>query len=277
MRNIYKAMIVVLTVLNIGVLVDNIPAKKESINDVKVNIKTCFGNRIIKEDVPLEDYLVGVLFGEENPTTSTSKEYLKAFVIFARTYSLKRGGFKNLESNLSIKSCSSDQNWCDYENGCYREQTDEMFNECIEFSLSKKSKKPYYSALTCANRVTTFPGNKSVSNKTFTVTNSNWPSGYKKVAKSSAITSIWKKKPSDEYLAFLKSVVKETEGLVLKDEKGNIITIGYMVCNNNSSGNIMCMNKAKIQGNKGATYLEIIKNYTKNYKNIKIEDYRKNI
>ncbi len=277
MRNIYKIMIVILTILNIGVLVKNVPVKKEIVNDVKVNIKTCFGDRVIREDVPLEDYLVGVLYGEENPTVSTSKEYLKAFVIFARTYSLKRGGFKNLGTNLSIKSCSSDQNWCDYESGCYRNQTEEMFNECINFSLSKKTKKPYYSALTCANRVTTFPGNKSVSNKTFTVNNSKWPSGYKKVAKSSTITSIWKKKPTDEYLAFLKSVVKETEGLVLKDENNNIITIGYMVCNSNSSSNIMCMNKAKSLGNKGYTYLEIIKAYTKKYKNIKIEDYRKNI
>ena len=251
--------------------------KQEFNEDVKVNIKTCFGNNIIKKDVSLEDYLVGVLYAEENPSMTTNIEYLKAFVIFARTYSLKRGGYKNIESNLSIKSCSSDQNWCDYETGCYREQTNEMFNQCIDFSLSKNSKKPYYSAKKCANRVTTFAGTKKVTNKTFTVTNSAWPKNYAAVAKSTANVSVWKKKASDSYQEYLKKIVKETEGLVIKDENGKIVTIGYMICNSSSSGHIMCMNKAKELGNKGYTALEIIKSYTKDYKNIIIEDYKKNI
>lgn len=246
-------------------------------SDVKVDIKTCFGDKIIKNDVPLEEYLVGVLYGEENPTESTNKEYLKAFIIFARTYSLKRGGYKNLDSNLSIKSCSSDQNWCDYESGCYREQTEEMFNQCINFSVNKSHLKPYYSAKTCANRVTTFAGSKTVSNKTFVVKNSSWPRNYASVARSTANVSIWKRKATDSYKEYLESIVKETEGLVIKDENGKIVTIGYMLCNSNSSGHIMCMNKAKALANKGYTAEEIILAYTKDYKNIKIENYKKNI
>ena len=272
MRSRYGILVLILSILNVGFFM-NLP-KEEEIKDVKVDIKTCFGDRVIKSGVTLEDYLVGVLYAEENPTSKTSKEYLKAFVIFARTYSLKRGKYKDLDTHLSIKSCSSDQNWCDYEFGCYREQTEVMFNECINFSLNKNSKKPYYSAKTCANRVTTFPGTKNVSNKTFTVNNSRWPKGYKKSAKSTTITSKWKGKPNDKYAEFLKSIVKETEGLVLKDQNGNILNVGYMVCNSNTSNNIMCMNKAKNLGNKGYTSLEIIKAFTKKYKDIKIEDYR---
>jgi len=245
-------------------------------DDVKVDIKTCFGNKTIRSDVPLEEYLVGVLYGEENPTDKTSREYLKAFIIFARTYSLKRGGFDG-EKNLSIKSCSSDQNWCDYENGCYREQTKEMFNQCINFSLNKNSKNPYYSAKKCANRVTTFSGTKKVTNKTFTVSNANWPSNYAKVATSTANVSVWKRKPTDSYQEYLKEIVKETEGLVIKNEVGQVVTLGYMLCNSKTSGHIMCMNKAKELGNKGYSYEEIIKSYTKDYKNIIIEDYKKNI
>ncbi len=274
MRNIYKILIFTLLISNI-VLLKNIP--QDVNNDIKVNIKTCFGNEVIRNDVPLEDYLVGVLYAEENPTLKTNKEYLKAFIIFARTYSLKRGGYKNLESNLSIKSCSSDQNWCDYELGCYRNQTDEMFKKCIDFSLSKKSKKPYYSAKTCANRVTTFPGTANVSNKTFKVDNPKWPKNVTSSAKSTTIVSTWKKKASLSYQEYLKSLVKETEGLVLKNQNNKILTVGYMVCNSNSSGHIMCMNKAKKMGENGYTYEDIIKAFTKDYKNIKIEDYRKNI
>ena len=272
-----KLIMLLFLVLLIFIIGKSNSSLKETNEDVKVDIKTCFGNRIIREDVPLEEYLVGVLYGEEHPKRETNKEYLKAFVIFARTYSLKRGGYKDIESNLSIKSCSSDQNWCDYENGCYREQTDQMFDECINFSLKKNSKKPYYSAKKCANRVTTFPGSKKVTNKTFVVKNSAWPSNYKSSAKSTANVSSWKKETTNSYREYLKEIVKETEGLVIKDVNGKIASIGYMVCNSNSSGHIMCMNKAKTLANKGYTAEEIILAYTKDYKKIKIENYKKNI
>ncbi len=251
-----------------------IPSNKD---DVNVDIKTCFGNKTIAKNIPLEEYLAGVLYGEESPTKNTNIEYLKAFVIFARTYSLKRGKFADINNNISIKSCSSDQNWCDPEKGCYREQTISMFNDCINYSLKKNSKKPYYTAKKCANRVTTFPGNKNVSNKTFVVKNSSWPSNYSNVATSTANRSVWKKKPSESYQKLLKSIVAETEGLVIKDNNHKIVTVGYMLCNSNTSKNIMCMNKAKALANKGYSMMDIIKSFTKKYKNIIVEDYRKNV
>lgn len=246
-------------------------------SDVKVNIKTCFGNETIKENVPLEEYLASVLYAEENPSYKTNREYLKAFVIFARTYTLKRGGYKDLKHNLSIKSCSSDQNWCDYEEGCYREQTLAMFNECIDFALSKSTTKPYYSAKTCANRVTTFPGTKSVKKENFEVTNPLWPASLSTSAIATANTSVWKKAANESYQLFLKEIVKETDGLVLKNAKNQILNVGYMLCNKNSNGHIMCMNKAKELGNKGYSYEEIIKAFTLDYTDIKIVNYKKQL
>ena len=248
-------------------------------SEVTVDIKTCFGNKIIRSKVPLEEYLAGVLYGEEAPSTTDSMEYIKAFVIFARTYSLRRGGYSS-SSTLSLRSCSSDQNWCDYEQGCYRYQTDEMFDQCIEYSLSRKQyssdgKSPYYDAATCANRVTTFPGTMQVSNKMYYVRNSAWPSNMASSAMSNRNVSNWHGKTSDSYRAFLIKAIEETAGLVIKTPDGKLASVGYYMCDKYTNGAIMCPNKAEELGNQGYTAEEIIKAYTQNYPEIVIECFNK--
>ena len=248
-------------------------------SNVTVNIKTCFGNNVIRTNVPLEEYLAGVLYGEEAPRTNDSMEYIKAFVIFARTYSLQRGGYNSGSSTLSLKSCSSDQNWCDYDQGCYRYQTDEMFDQCIEYSLSRtqytSDGSPYYDADTCANRVTTFPGTMNVSNKMYYVNNAAWPSNMATSAMSDHNVSLWHGKASDEYREFLLKAIAETAGLVVKTPDGKLANIGYYMCDDYEKGRIMCPNKAEELGNQGYTAEEIIKAYTKDFPEIVIECFNK--
>ena len=249
-------------------------------SNVTVNIKTCFGNNTIRNNVPLEEYLAGVLYGEEAPRTTDSMEYIKAFVIFARTYSLRRGGYNSGSSTLSLKSCSSDQNWCDFEQGCYRYQTDEMFDQCIEYSLNSKQysedgQSPYYDADTCANRVTTFPGTMNVSNKMYYVNNSAWPSNMASSAMSKQNVSLWHGPVNDEYRQFLLKAIEETAGLVVKTPDGKLANIGYYMCEDYEKGRIMCPNKAEELGNQGYTAEEIIKAYTKDFPEIVIECFNK--
>jgi len=245
---------------------------------VKVNIKLGFGNQTISSNVPLEDYLVGVLYAEEDPEMTDSLEYIKAFVIFARTFALNRGGYSK-SSTLSLRTCDSDQNWCDYDQGCYRYQSDEMFNQCIDFALSRssytKDGRPYYNAQDCANRVTTFPGTMNVSNKMYYVNNSAWPAEMDTSAMSNRNDGAWKSKVSGAHREFLFNAVAETAGLVLKTPDGKLADVYYYMCDRTSDGNTMCPNMAEKLGEQGYTAEEIIKAYTKDYPEIVIECFNK--
>ena len=247
-------------------------------SNVTVNIKTCFGNQTISSNVPLEDYLVGVLYAEEDPEMTDSLEYIKAFVIFARTFALNRGGYSK-SSTLSLRTCDSDQNWCDYDQGCYRYQSDEMFNQCIDFALSRssytKDGRPYYNAQDCANRVTTFPGTMNVSNKMYYVNNSAWPAEMDTSAMSNRNDGAWKSKVSGAHREFLLNAVAETAGLVLKTPDGKLAEVYYYMCDRTSHGNTMCPNMAEKLGEQGYTAEEIIKAYTKDYPEIVIECFNK--
>lgn len=255
---------------------DTLPTPSKGDSRYTVSIKECFGgNQLATKE--LEDYLMGVLLAEEDPSLSDSFEYVKAFVIFARTYSLRRGGWTK-GTTLSLRTCSSDQNWCDYEKGCYRYQTKRMFDLCIEYSLSKVKKagdKPYYDADTCANRVTTFPGTKNVTKETYQVNNSAWPSSMSTVGNNKRNVSVYKRPATGAKLELLKRAIDETKGLVIKKSDGTLASVGYYVCNNYTSGSIMCPNKAKEMANSdpSLTALDIIKKYTQSYPDIKIEQY----
>ena len=245
-------------------------------SDITVTLKTCFGGQVMRTNIPLEEYLLGVLYAEEDPSLRDSEEYIKAFIIFARTYTIRRG---KSGSVVTLRNCDSDQNWCDYEKGCYRYQTDEMFNQCIQYSLNSKQyssdgKSPYYDAQTCANRVTTFPGSmQGISNKMYYVNNSAWPSNMASSAMSKYNDGSWKGRLSKERLEFMRRLVAETDGLVIKTPDGKLASVGYYVCDRYEHGNIMCPNKAEELGNRGYTAEEIIKAYTNNYPEIVIECY----
>ena len=244
---------------------------------VKVNIKECWGNGTIRSNVDLEEYLIGVLFGEEHPSVSelqNNMEFIKAFVIYARTFALNRGGYSKSKT-LSLKSCSSDQNWCDYKQGCYREQTQAMFDDCIVFALNHRGSNglPTYTAETCANRVTTYPGTKQVSKSVFHVTNPAWPSSMASSALSTHTTSKWHGAANAAYQELIRKAVLETEGLVLKDKNGKLASVGYYLCDNTTSPSVMCPNIAVKMGENGATAEEIITAYAQRYPDFIIDCY----
>ena len=237
--------------------------------DVKVTVTTCFGNKVIREDIPLEEYIAGVLFAEENPAMSDDEDYIKAFIIFARSYTLVKSNYYT--GNMKpLLTCSGNQNWCDIDQGCYRDQTQEMFDLCINQAVYNPAGE--YNAKVCADRVTTFPGSANVSNKTFYVHNPGY-TGEQSVT-STAVRSSWKKAPSEAYRNFLIKMVSETAGLVLK-ENGEPVRVGYYMCDHRSMGSIMCPNTAEKLANEGYTMEEIIKAYTKNYPNVEVECFNK--
>ncbi len=249
-------------------------------NEIKVNIKTCFGNNIIQSNVDFEEYLMGVLYAEEDPGINGNMEYMKAFVIFARTYSLRRGGYASHPTYLNLRTCDSDQNWCSLDQGCYRNQTEEMFDQCIEYSLgsvqySADGTSPYYDAKTCANRVTTFPGSSDVTNRMYYVSNSAWPNNYESSVMSTANTSRWKGAVNTTYRAYLQKAIAETAGMVIKKSDGSLADVGYYMCDRTEDNRIMCPNKAEeLAENQGYTTEQLILAYTKAYQDIKVECYK---
>ncbi len=252
--------------------------------DITLDITTCFLGQLLRSGIELEDYMIGTVYGEEGAPVGMNTEFLKAFIIFARTYTLSKGGYKNDPHHLRIKTCSSDQNWCDYEKGCYREQTQAMFNACMQFSIDRANYnggKPYYTAEKCANRVTTFPGLKSVSNQTYYVPSSVtsspiWPASYATSATGTHNTSRWKGPIGKTQFEFIKGLVEETAGLVLIDADGKLASVNYHLCSYggqscyNDTDSTMYPNIALTLAEQGATTDDLIKKYSKKYPNAKV-------
>ena len=240
-------------------------------SDVTVTVKACWGGKTLREDLPLEEYILGVLLAEEDPALSDSEEYIKAFIIFARSYTLKKTNYWS-GNMTTIRSCSENQNWCDPYEGCYRDQTQAMFDLCIDFALSHPSQN--YTAQTCADRMTTFPGQANVSNKTFTVNNPSWTGD--RTATSTKVRSSWKKALTGERKEYLERLVRETEGLIIKDADGNPAAVGYYMCDNRTMGSTMCPNTAeKMANEEGYTMEQLIEAYTKNYPGARVECFNK--
>ena len=239
-------------------------------SDVFITINTCYRDQLIRKDVPLEEYLVGVLYGEESPGLDMNQEFIKAFIIFARSFTLKRTNYWS--GNIKpIRSCSSDQNWCDVETGCYRDQTQDMFNACIDYAVRNPGSN--YSASTCADRVTTFPGTANVSNKTFYVNNSAWTKA--RVVTSTHVRSSWHGPLSEERKEFYRKMVAETAGLVIKTADGKPASVGYYLCDHKTNGSIMCPNVALELANQGYSMQQLIAAYTKDYPGAYVECYNK--
>ncbi len=252
--------------------------------DISVDVTTCFLNQIIRSNIDLEDYMIGTVYGEEGAPPGMNTEFLKAFIIFARTYTLSRGGYKSSPHHLKLKTCSSDQNWCDYEKGCYREQTQAMFNSCMQFSIDRASYnggKPYYTADKCANRVTTFPGTKSVGQQTYYVPSSVtsspiWPASYATSATGTHNTSMWHPPIKENHFEFIKGLIEETAGLVLMTEDNKLAPVGYHLCSSgapacyNDTDNTMYPDIALKLAQQGATMDDLIKKYSKKYPNAKV-------
>ena len=229
-------------------------------SDVLITINTCYGNKLIRKDVPLEEYLIGVLYGEETPGLKDPEAYIKAFIIFARSYTLNRIGYW-AHNNKPIKSCSSDQNWCDLDTGCYRDQTQEMFDLCIDYAVNYP--RHDYTASTCANRVTTFPGSSNVSNKTFYASNPGWW-GEKSVT-STGVRSSWHGPLSEDRKEFYKRMVEETAGLIIYDANGSPASVNYYMCDDTSKDSTMCPNTAEKLAREGYTMEQLIEAYTTKY------------
>ena len=262
---------------NVSTLTCEVEQKKTTIasgacgeSDIYITINTCFGNKLIRQDVPLEEYLMGVLYGEENPSLKDPEAYIKAFLIFARSYTLERIGYWK-GNNKAIKSCSSDQNWCDLDTGCYRDQTQEMFDLCIDYAINYSRKT--YTSSTCANRVTTFPGTANVRNKTFYVSNSRWW-GDSSVT-SNHILSMWHGPISEAKREFYQRMVEETAGLIIYDSSGKPASVHYYMCDDTSKGDTMCPNTAEVLAKQGYTMEELIRAYSGNYPGRIVECYNK--
>ena len=240
-------------------------------SDVYITINTCFLDRTIRRNVPLEEYLMGVLYGEMGDGYP-NEDLLKAFVIFARSFTLNRIRYWNGKNN-PIRSCSSDQNWCDFEQGCYRDQDQDMFDACIDFAIKND---PRYTASTCANRVTTYPGKANISNKTFYTNNPNWTK--ERTVTSTSITPSWKGPIRETTRALFKKVIEETAGLIIYKSPGNEAAVGYYLCGSSgpdNNRNIMCVDDAIQKANKGYTMEELIVEYTQDYKNRIVDCYNK--
>ena len=240
-------------------------------SDVYITINTCFLNQTIRKNVPLEEYLVGVLYAEMGTGYKNEEDLLKAFVIFARSFTLNRIRYWD-GKNRPIRSCSSDQNWCDPDMGCYRDQTQEMFDACIQFSIDYSSG---YSALTCANRLTTYPGQANVTNKTFYVNNPNWRGDMSTT--STGVRSSWKAPLSASRKAYLKKIVDETAGLIIYRSENESAGVGYYVCGSGGpekNKNIFCQDDAIKKASQGYNMEELIEAYT-TYKKRTVDCYNK--
>lgn len=241
-------------------------------SDIYITINTCYGNKLIRKDVPLEEYLLGVLYGEEAPGMNDSVEYIKTFLIFARSYTLNRIGYWSGGAIKPIKSCSSDQNWCDVDMGCYRDQTQEMFDLCIDYAVSYP--RPTYTAQTCADRVTTFPGSANVSNKTFYVHNSGWWGDSS--ATSTHTRSSWHGPVTEEKKAFYLKLIEETAGLIIYDSSGSPAYVNYYLCDDTSKESTLCPNTAEKLANQGYSMNQLIEAYTQKYPGRTVGCYKKN-
>ncbi len=242
---------------------------------IKVNVDSCF-NRDVLETLSFPDYLKGVVYGEESIGRSNDEQFLKAFIIFARTYSFFRSDLEN--NTLSIRSCSSDQNYCNLSQGCYRYQTQDMFNSCMDFSMRKSG---YYTPQQCANRVTTYAGsNRSINlNTTYTVSseitsNHNWNSSWPTRVQGTHNTKQWKSPIPSKELNELNRLITETDGIVVYDKNGKLANIHYIgECSYSSHGNQMCTDSAYKMSQQGKSYQDIISAYTKDYPNYKLACY----
>lgn len=90
-------------------------------NATRVNVVSC-DNKVTIANIPLKDYVLGVVHGEVRLTNNRSDEFYKTMIIAAKTYGLSRGRYDSSTKTITIKSCTDDQVWCDIDSGCYREE-----------------------------------------------------------------------------------------------------------------------------------------------------------
>ena len=250
---------------------------------VKVNTLSCWGGYVLEQNIDFTYYLMGVIWGEfgyDVNTLNTYEEFYKAFIIEVRTYSLFRGKYWDHPGYINMRNCSSDQNYCDIKKGCYRYNTQEMFNLCINNAVSRGTVlngkfKPYYTANQCADRVTTNSGSGNSSGKPkFTVSNSKWPDYMSKVGTSNATVNKWKGSVSKKFYDKLYSLVTETQGMIIKDKNNQVVKIGYTACNKEKNDEHFCSSRDVMKLSKNKTALEILQGFSLKYEGVHISCYK---
>lgn len=90
-----------------------------SFGDLKVNVTDYEGN--VYATIPFEEYIMGVIYYEEGGTFATDNiEYQKAFVIAATSYVLSQNNYQQGMSEITVRSGTAAQGWCDVYKGCHQ-------------------------------------------------------------------------------------------------------------------------------------------------------------
>jgi hypothetical protein len=242
-----------------------------------VTVKSCFGGQVL-EEVSFNDYIKGVVHGEVSINGAGNDEFLKAFIIFIRNFSINRGMVS--DNHINIRSCSSDQNYCNIYQGCYRYQTQAMFDMCMNFSMQRKG---YYPPQKCADRVTTYIGkNYSINlNTVYTVdpslkSNQYWEASWPMQITSQRNTQNWHGPLTTEEKEKIDRLFNETNGLVIYDQNGKLAGANYEGggCAYTTHGYNMCQGTAYELSRQGKTFTEIIDAFTQNYPNHTISCYK---
>ncbi len=223
---IIGAIIMFIFILFIGIMQDysnnneNLEGYYEStcnINETYVTLTNCYDNDTNKEiltNLSLEDYVLGATYAYTKGD-SYNDETLKALMITLKTNALSYGEYNGSTQEVSIKSCSINNNYCDIEKGCYLENEGYYSNTPTYKIISEENNDK-------ENIIS--PASESYKSKLKTIYNEI--SSYLFISESytSAIASL----NSNNSLKFDADTLKEMEELALNNKKyGDILTSIY--------------------------------------------------
>lgn len=96
-------------------------------SDLTITPTSCDGS-VEYGKISLEDYVKGVYLAEEDDTHN-SKVFLSAWMVIIKSFTLGKNGYKKNSkvTNLKIRSCTADQEWCHFEKGCYYDSSTQAY------------------------------------------------------------------------------------------------------------------------------------------------------
>lgn len=89
-------------------------------NETRVTVTNCYtssSDKVEYETVDIKDYIIGATYAYTY-NDSYSDDTLKALMITLKTNALSYGSYSSSSKNVSLKSCSSEINYCSITNGC---------------------------------------------------------------------------------------------------------------------------------------------------------------
>ncbi len=95
-----------------------------NINETKVTLTNCYNdvnNRENFGNMDIKSYVIGATYAYTQGN-DYNDETLKALMIILKTNALSYGSYNSKTQNVSLKSCSINNNYCDPKTGCYMEE-----------------------------------------------------------------------------------------------------------------------------------------------------------